>query len=58
MKRLTWAKISAGLALVYGVFLIIQVFIEVWLSEMAHKIAMFAGGIFLILWTACFWKLK
>ena len=30
MRKLTWAKITAGVALVYGVFLVIQAFIPVW----------------------------
>lgn len=54
MNKLTWAKITSFMTLVYGVFLIIQVFVPVWPSETVHKIAMFAGGIFLILWTIYF----
>ena len=56
MKKLAWAKITAGVALVYGAFLIIQVFIEVWPTENMHKITMLAGGILLILWAVFFWK--
>jgi hypothetical protein len=50
MKKLTWAKITAGMVLSYGTFLIVQVLVDVWPTETAHEIAMFAGGVFLILW--------
>lgn len=56
MKRLTWAKITSGIALCYGMFLILQTFVSVWTTETAHKIAMFTGGVFLILWAFYFWK--
>ncbi len=58
MRKLTWAKTTAGVALVYGIFLIIQAFIPVWPTEEMHNMAKLAGGILLILWAACFWKLK
>ena len=58
MKRLTWARITAGIALTYGVFLVIQAFIPVWPTEEMHNTAMLTGGILLILWAALFRKLK
>ena len=56
MRKLVWAKINAGVALVYGVFLVIQAFIPVWPTEEIHNIAKLAGGILLILWAVFFWK--
>lgn len=55
MSKLTWARITAGTASGYGVFLIIQAFITVWPSEEVHNIAMLIGGICLILWGTLFW---
>jgi len=34
----------------YGIFLIVQVFVDVWPSEKIHNIAMFVGGVALIIW--------
>lgn len=56
MRKLTWAKVSAGIALVYGAFLIIQAFIDVWPTEAVYIIAKLVGGILLILWAVFFWK--
>jgi uncharacterized membrane protein len=58
MRRITWAKITAGIGLIYGVFLVIQAFVPVWPTEEVHNIAKLVGGIFLFLWAICFWKLK
>lgn len=55
MSKLTWARITAGVALAYGAFLVLQAFVAVWPSEEAHNIAMLAGGIGLILWGTVFW---
>jgi hypothetical protein len=58
MRKLTWARITAGVALAYGAFLVIQAFFTVWPSEDVHKIAMLAGGICLTLWGILFWVVK
>jgi hypothetical protein len=58
MKRLTWARVMAGITLAYGIFLIIQGLLPVWPTEQAHNLAMLIGGILLIPWAAIFWKLK
>lgn len=58
MDKLTWAKVTASIGLVYGIFLIIQAFFPVWPSEQIHNIAKLTGGILLILWAALFWKLR
>lgn len=55
MRRLTWARVTAGIALAYGAFLIIQAFVAVWPSEEVHNIAKLTGGICLILWGTLFW---
>lgn len=55
MSKLTWARITAGIVLAYGAFLILQAFVTVWPGEEAHNIALLAGGIGLILWGTLFW---
>lgn len=60
MKKLTWARVTAGIVLAYGLFLIVQAFFfsQIWPSEEIHNSAMLIGGILLIGWALVFWKLK
>ena len=60
MKKLTWARVTAGIMLAYGVFLIVQAFFftQIWPREEIHNTAMLVGGILLIGWALVFWKLK
>ena len=56
MGKKTWAEITAGIALGYDLFLIVQAFVPVWPTERIHSMAELGGGILLIVWAILFWK--
>lgn len=60
MTKSKWAKITAIIGLVYGVFLLAQViwWEQIWPKEELHTLAMAIGGIILVSWGIIFFRLK
>jgi len=55
MSNKLWQQVILAFAIVYGPFLIIQAFIDVWPTKQMHSFALFIGGVALSLWAVRYW---
>ena len=61
MNRQKWAKVTVVVALVYGVFLLVQAFWPGWATVQVGEglnIAKIIGGLALIGWASIFFRLR